>query len=389
MKNKKIYYENGGIKFTIEIKNNHYHLDFYDDNKKRWRRSTGVKVTDEDINWIKKVYIPDNILAPLKKKQTISTEEKEWTLEAWALQHFELQQGKNRPHTIKSKKQHFYKHIYPSLGERLMDSITYLDLQTWQTEMMQKINPVTKKKYKLQSISTYRAIFFGILEHAVKAEIILKNNFVSVPSPKTFSNLPKEQRTKEINPFTKTEVEIILKNTTGYLHNFIRLMLFTGIRPGEIVALEKDDIDFKRRVIKITKTRRDSKENDPKTQSSFREVDMLWEAKEALEAQMELTKGKEKIFMSMFNKPFYSHDIIAKLFRELLAKLGIAPRPLYNLRHTFASQAITKGINILWVSKTLGHKNVNITLEVYAKFIKEDDEIRLENIEKLDKILKM
>ena len=381
-----IYYNCGNIKFTILIKNNKYHLDFYTPDGARKRKSTKKAVTRKNLQYIKKELIPD-ILVLLGEEPTADAEQKEWTLEEWATKHFELQVDKNKPQTTRSKQQHFYNHIYPTLGKRILSSISYLDLQTWQTNIMSKTNPVTNKRYKVGTISTYRAVFFGILEHAVKADIIMKNHFISVPSPKTFSNLQKEQEANIINPFTQKEIELILANTVGYLHNFIKLMLSTGIRPGEIIALEESDINFKRRIIYVTKTRRQSKENDPKTKSSFREVDMLINAKEALEAQLELTKGKEKVFMSMFNKPFYSHDIISKLFRELLVKLKVPPRPLYNLRHTFASQAITKGVNILWISKMLGHKNVSITLEVYAKFIIEDDEQRIENIEKLDKIM--
>jgi len=55
---------------------------------------------------------------------------------------------------------------------------------------------------------------------------------------------------------------------------------------------------------------------------------------------------------------------------------------LYNLRHTFASQLIAKGADIVWVSKMLGHEDVSITLQIYTKFIEEDDEIRLKKIEK-------
>ncbi len=57
---------------------------------------------------------------------------------------------------------------------------------------------------------------------------------------------------------------------------------------------------------------------------------------------------------------------------------------MYNLRHTFASQMISRGVDVLWVSKTLGHKDASITLKVYAKFIEEDDK-RLKNIAEIDK----
>lgn len=60
---------------------------------------------------------------------------------------------------------------------------------------------------------------------------------------------------------------------------------------------------------------------------------------------------------------------------------------MYNLRHTFASQMISKGADILWVSKMLGHKDPSITLKIYAKFVKEDDEIRFKKIEKMDTIM--
>ena len=62
-------------------------------------------------------------------------------------------------------------------------------------------------------------------------------------------------------------------------------------------------------------------------------------------------------------------------------------RPLYNLKHTFASQLISKGVDIVWVSKMLGHKDVSITLKVYTKYIQEDDDIRLKKIAEIDKII--
>ncbi len=68
---------------------------------------------------------------------------------------------------------------------------------------------------------------------------------------------------------------------------------------------------------------------------------------------------------------------------KLLVNISIKERKLYNLRHTFASTMITQGQNILWVSRMLGHKDVSITLKVYARFIKENDEERLDKLSKI------
>lgn len=49
---------------------------------------------------------------------------------------------------------------------------------------------------------------------------------------------------------------------------------------------------------------------------------------------------------------------------------------MYQLRHTFASLMISNGEDILWVSSMLGHKNANITLQVYAKYVKSEKKKR-------------
>ena len=75
----------------------------------------------------------------------------------------------------------------------------------------------------------------------------------------------------------------------------------------------------------------------------------------ALKKQFELIGYQEIVFLSSFHKQFYSYDIIGVHFKKVLKKANIQVRKLYNLRHTFASQLISKGEDITWVSKTLGH----------------------------------
>ena len=85
---------------------------------------------------------------------------------------------------------------------------------------------------------------------------------------------------------------------------------------------------------------------------------------------------------------FFS-DTLNLRFKKLLIKIGIKERTLYNLKHTLASQMISNihnGVDILWVSKMLGHKDVSITLKVYAKFIIEDDNQRIKIINNVGKV---
>jgi integrase len=96
----------------------------------------------------------------------------------------------------------------------------------------------------------------------------------------------------------------------------------------------------------------------------------------------------EHVFVNYTRKPFfYSYDVIGVNFQCILKKTGVKARPLYNIRHTFASQLMSKGADIVRVSKMLGHKDVSIVLKIYTKFIEEYDGVRLEKIEKMGTVV--
>ncbi|WWW12921.1 tyrosine-type recombinase/integrase [Arcobacter cryaerophilus gv. pseudocryaerophilus] len=108
---------------------------------------------------------------------------------------------------------------------------------------------------------------------------------------------------------------------------------------------------------------------------------------EVLQSQQKLTGDKEYLFYTRSVKRYFSHDTLVASFKRLLARNKIKERVLYNLIHTFASQMISQGVDIVWVSKTLGHKDVSITLSTYTKFIKEDEATRFQKFKRLAQFL--
>ncbi len=228
----------------------------------------------------------------------------------------------------------------------------------------------------------FRSVLFSILTEAVRYKRIPENPLSFVKAPKLKYNTD-----ENINPFTETELTTISHIQDGYMKNFIFLMASTGMRPGEIVALKWSDINLKKKFIEVNKTVVRGNEGEVKTYSSKRYVDILPQAEPSLQRQYGLTGHQEYVFLSSFHKQFYSHDIIGVNFKRILKKSGVEVRKLYNLRHTFASQMISKGADIVWVSKMLGHKDVSITLKIYTKFIQEDDDMRFKKIEKMGTIL--
>jgi len=374
---KSVKYNYSGIKFTIKTRprSGKLYIDFYYDGK-RIRRSTDILTSKEGIIEVKRVLIPD-IAASLLDTVVPPHEEKEWILDDLAQEYFILQKSKVRKHTLERNKAHYINHVFPYFGSRLIQTIKPIELERWQAEKLETYKPGTVKKL--------RSILFSILEQAVTNDEIPKNPLERVSAPKVLLTLQDEE--EDADPFTEDELKVIIENANEYMKNFILFMYGCGMRPGEIVALRWDDIDFERKTINVSKTRQRNEDGMTKTKSSTRYIDLLPLAEEALKKQYELTKAYEHIFISSHKKQFYSHDVIGVNFQRILKKTGIKARVLYNLRHTFASQLISKGADIVWVSKMLGHKDVSITLKIYTKFIEENDEIRFKKIEKMGTLM--
>lgn len=149
----------------------------------------------------------------------------------------------------------------------------------------------------------------------------------------------------------------------------IVLIAYSGIRAGEALALTKNDINLKKNTITITKTKgRDGKNTTPKTKNSIREIKMPNDFFEIY-----------KLFIS--HKPKWNKDY------ELFDGRKIATNPnrtleryeqknnfnnivsIHGLRHSHASYLLSKGINIAYISKRLGHANISITQSLYIHLL--------------------
>ena len=288
--------------------------------------------------------------------------------------------------------------VRPAL-DRVKQIIDFIDTKPNESGIIYCLSRKTTEELaeKLQKIGIKASAYHAGLDNRTRStvqdafinEIIVKNPMQLVKAPKQKS----KQKTlfdeeEDVMPFNNAEIKLILEDKQLFEHNknFYKLMLFTGMRPGEAVALRWQDILFDKKQIKIMQTRVAGKDGTPKTMSSMRYVDILPQTLEVLQNQQKLTGDKEYLFYTRSGKRYFSHDTLAASFKRLLTRNKIKERVLYNLRHTFASQMISQGVDIVWVSKTLGHKDVSITLSTYTKFIQEDEATRFQKLEKFGTI---
>lgn len=364
------------VKITIRTRYDNYYLDFiYND--KRIKRTTRLAVNETNLKELKINIIPELIRALTGNKE-IEYFKKDILFIDFSNRFFEVYKDTVREHVHIRNINHFKNHIEPHFKTFSINDIKPIQLEEWQNRLL--------LKYKPLSVVKYRSILYSIFEKAFQNDIIKSNPLSKVKSPLTIKSKFKKLNDiedDEILPFNKDEIIKILNSSTGSLYYFIVIMIYTGMRPGEIISLTWNDIDFDKKRIAVDKTTVNGKIGDVKTQSSVRYVDIIPVLENELHNLHREKQNNEYLLLSSHNKPFYSHDIISKRFRELLIDINVKVRKLYNLRHTFASTMITQGQNILWVSRMLGHKDISITLKVYAKFIKENEDERLDNLSKI------
>ncbi|GHP77529.1 hypothetical protein JP0049_10130 [Helicobacter pylori] len=187
--------------------------------------------------------------------------------------------------------------------------------------------------------------------------------------------LKNAQEAQAIDPFSLEEVKSLIKNAPSLrLKAFLVVAFFTGMRTGEQLALMWEDIDFKNKKIHINKSLNLSGEiTSPKNKTSIREVDLLEPVEKILkELKASEPANKKMIFLSI---PKRTQEF-QKAFKALLKALNLKDRKLYTTRHTFASLMLSQGEEAMWVSKTLGHKDLNTTYKTYSHYIPKQDKER-------------
>lgn len=170
----------------------------------------------------------------------------------------------------------------------------------------------------------------------------------------------------------------------------IRLCLYTGLRIGELLGLEWQDVDIEKGILHIQKTvyREKNAEGEwqlfvdrPKTAASERMVPLPGYLAEDLRIYR---RGARSEFV-IENKKAERMSIRSYqyLFERLTEKAGVRKLNFHALRHTFATRALECGMDIKTLSELMGHKNATITLNRYAHSMMDTKIAAMNKLEKL------
>ncbi len=219
----------------------------------------------------------------------------------------------------------------------------------------------------------------AILRNAVNPDdLIPANPARSVPIPK-----PEDERqSKEQDPFTweeRAKIEDTFKKEYPAYFPLVVCGFRTGLRIGEIIGLQWQDIDFFQRLILVQRNITRGKITTPKSRSSRRHVRMTSQLAEILKqhktrmAERTLKQGwksmPEWIFTNEDGTPLNYGNFIHRVWNRAMDRSGLRRRTPHDMRHTYATLRLSKGDTLAEVSKEMGHSTAEITYRTYYKWL--------------------
>ena len=177
-----------------------------------------------------------------------------------------------------------------------------------------------------------------------------------------------------ISPYTAAERNTLLAACRDDERPMVQFWFETGLRPGELQALEWDSIDLERRIARITQNQVAGVVKAPKTAAGRREVDLSQAAIAALQAARANRCESVRIWNNPATRKPWENDAQLRktLWQPLCRRAGIEYRNPYQVRHTFASSLLTSGHNPWYVAAQLGHEDVEMVFRTYGKLIPDD-----------------
>lgn len=262
------------------------------------------------------------------------------------------------------------------------DIMKFYDLLEKDTQLVRKKGnngSKTKKPLSGKTILEHHRLLRAMLHKAVYWQLIVANPAERVQPPK--ARKPKRRS------YDDEQTKILLENLeqlsiedTKYKVAII-LTVFTGVRLGELMGLEWQDVDFKNGIISINRSSQYLSDMGvftkvPKTESSIREIaipdfiiSLLEEYKLWYEEQKsiygELWTNSNRLFVQADGKPMHP-DTISKWFVKFVGNIGLPVINFHGLRHTNATLLISQNIDIAVVAARLGHAQITTTLNFYV-----------------------
>ena len=349
----------------------------YDDNGRPKTKNVLAKTKAECVAKLKALKEEVQGVAPKSPKVDM-------TFGAW-LDHWYQQYCKPgiKPKTQTDYENRIYQHIIPELGHIPLSQLTQGDLQQFYQRLKQNGRLAQRELYgpglSDRMVKSCHVTCRMALDKALAEGLIQKNPAAACKVPTT--------RPREMQVLTGEEIQrLLIQAKEDGCYELLLLELSTGLRRGEILALQWDDLDVQTGELKVERqVQRIHKKlvvSQPKTKASSRSLVL---PRPILHVLLRYREGSSSRWM--FPSPKKKDSpldpaAVRKKLSKVLERAGCKHVRFHDLRHTFATNALEHGMDIKTLSAIIGHVSSATTLNVYAHV---SDEMRQRAADRIDR----
>lgn len=266
------------------------------------------------------------------------------------------------------------KHVIPILG--------YVPVKALNGEIIQRFVCKLNESYSSGTVNTVIAVLLKSLNDARINGVISAGDMPAFHRPQKVLRRVECFNSKEQRSIEKYILESKKKRLFGII-----ICFYTGLRIGELLALEWSDVDLENGRLNVNKSCHYGRDVNgvykriveaPKTESSDRIVPIPQELTKYFKM---MDTGDCLNVVSHNGKPVPTRTYQAA-FTSILKKLGIENRCFHSIRHTFATRALESGMDVRTLSELMGHKNPSVTLSRYAHSLIEHKTLMMEKLVK-------
>ena len=277
--------------------------------------------------------------------------------------------------------------INPYIGTRPLQRLSPHDLETWHTKLMtsgrkgRNGRPDGESGVSSRTIGHAHRVLAKALRDAMKHELVVRNVCTIERAPKVVA--------EEIEILTPQQLNDLPALLHGHVLEALAMVaLHTGMRRGELLALKWGNVDLENEEMirvreSLEQTREGLRFKPPKSKAGVRDIKLPAIVVDVLQAHR--TRELERRFMLGQGRPGSNDlvfpsangtprepDAISSAWSKLSHELGL-DISFHALRHTHASYLIDLGIDVVTISKRLGHSSPAVTLQIYAHLFRKDD----------------
>lgn len=284
------------------------------------------------------------------------------------------------PKTLERYRELAERQIFPHIGTVALQKLRPSAVAEWHAKIL-TAGGQDGKPLSPRTVGHAHRLLSRALERAVETEVLARNVASAISPPKIAH--------EEIEILGPDQVALVLMTLSGHeLHAITNVALATGMRRGELLGLQLRDIDLDAGLLSVERSLEETaaglRFKPPKTKHGRRTislpsaaVDVLRDQRRRqLENRLALGLGRPPddalVFCTPEGTPL-SPRALSRLWLRTCVALDLPRVNLHALRHTHASALIAAGVDVVTISRRLGHANPTVTLNIYAHLFRKTD----------------